>query len=556
MAKNSSNQIHNYVPFARKYRPKNFGELLGQEVLVKTLSYCINNNRLAQAHLLTGIRGVGKTSSARIIAKTVNCTNPQDSKEQKASYIMPCESCENCISFNNHNHPDIIEIDAASRTSIDDIREIIESSEYRPLLGKMKFFIIDEIHMLSKSAFNALLKIVEEPPEHVIFIFATTEVQKMPLTVISRCQRYDLRRLNFNEVHKIADNIAKQEGLKFDEEALKIIAARSEGSARDATSMMDQAASYMHYFGDGETINAKLIEQMLGLVQTDSIIKLIQLIIANNPKSAIDLLERIYNSTSNLENFVQSISDALAELCKYKIIDKYKNPLYEPYLEQINTILIGTSFSRLSILWQIFSKGALELKQTHNELVCVEMLIIKAVYACNLPPAEEIMQIESEKIIETHESESKSPIKPVRPIVNNFAEEPSQKINKKEVDDGNSEQVKSDNNLVDHNLLDFLKFCHKNNEFQTYYFLLNEIEIGSFTNNELALIGECSKDMQSKIEGLLTDWSSKNWQISIRKDDKIESLKQKMLKKVKLAEDYQIIKKYFPDANISDILLG
>lgn len=164
----------NYIPFARKYRPSKFSELLGQEVLVKTLTYCIQNQRLAQAHLLTGIRGVGKTSSARIIAKTVNCTDLQD----KNGEITPCDKCKNCESFNNHNHPDIIEIDAASRTGVDDIREIIESSEYRPLLGAMKFFIIDEIHMLSKSAFNALLKVVEEPPEHVIFIFATTEVQK------------------------------------------------------------------------------------------------------------------------------------------------------------------------------------------------------------------------------------------------------------------------------------------------------------------------------------------------------------------------------------------
>jgi len=178
-----SEEILKYIPFARKYRSTSFYELMGQEVLVKTLSYCIANNRLASAYLLTGIRGVGKTSSARIIAKTVNCTDLKSHGEQ----IAPCLQCDNCISCTKQNHPDIIEIDAASRTGVDDIREIIGSSEYKPLLGAYKFFIIDEIHMLSKSAFNALLKVIEEPPPHVIFIFATTEVQKIPLTVVSRC---------------------------------------------------------------------------------------------------------------------------------------------------------------------------------------------------------------------------------------------------------------------------------------------------------------------------------------------------------------------------------
>ena len=321
MSKNNSN----YIPFARKYRPSTFSELLGQEVLIKTLTYCIQNSRLAQAHLLTGIRGVGKTSSARIIAKTVNCTDLQISKEQ----ITPCDKCKNCESFNNHSHPDIIEIDAASKTSVDDIREIIESSEYRPLLGQMKFFIIDEVHMLSKSAFNALLKVIEEPPEHVIFIFATTEVQKIPLTVISRCQRYDLRRLNFDEIYMLAQNITEQENLKFEDEALKIIAIKSEGSARDAVTMIDQAASYVHNASDSEVVTAEIVRRMLGLFGIDTIIKFTQLIIANDPATAIGLLEEIYTNANSLEYFVQTMADFMAELSKSKVLVNYHNPLYQ-----------------------------------------------------------------------------------------------------------------------------------------------------------------------------------------------------------------------------------
>lgn len=277
MAKNSAR----HVPFARKYRPKNFKELLGQEVLTKTLSYCINNKKLTGAILLTGIRGVGKTSSARIVAKTVNCTSLLNDNLNNA---LPCELCKNCESFNKNTHPDIIEIDAASRTGVDDVREIIESSEYRPLLGEYKICVIDEVHILSKNAFNALLKLIEEPPPHVIFIFATTEVQKIPLTVLSRCQRYDLRRLSIEEILTLLKNIAQNENLKFEEEALKIIALKSEGSARDATGILDQASSYIHHMDQNDIITAKSVNQMLGLVQISTILRLVRLIIDGNTK--------------------------------------------------------------------------------------------------------------------------------------------------------------------------------------------------------------------------------------------------------------------------------
>ena len=536
MSKSSST----YIPFARKYRPTNFSELLGQEVLVKTLSYCIKNDRLAQAHLLTGIRGVGKTSSARIIAKTVNCTDRQSQGDE----ISPCEKCKNCVSFNNHSHPDIIEIDAASRTSVDDIREIIESSEYRPLLGAMKFFIIDEIHMLSKSAFNALLKVVEEPPAHVVFIFATTEVQKIPLTVISRCQRYDLRRLTFDELHVLARNIIKQEKLKFDDEAIKIIAIKSEGSARDATSMIDQAASYVHNSGDSDIITAEVVGRMLGLLQTSTVIKFAQLIIANDPKAAIELLEQIYANANSLESFVQTMSDFFAELSKSKVITNYHNPLYESYSNEIADLLIGTSLSRITVLWQIFSNGSLEIKQSHNELACAEMLVIKAIYACNLPSVEEILDAEiiSTPVAAAFQIEEKE-VSVVAESAVKFEAAPKQDIATK--------IVESDNTKI----FEFLKFCHKNKEMDVYYLLLNEVGVDSFDGGRIELVGKISNSIQGKLEKLLQDWSSSEWKVLIQKRDKISSLKDKMLEKVKLTGDYQTIKNNFPDANISDIIL-
>jgi DNA polymerase III subunit gamma/tau len=532
--------VSNYIPFARKYRPSNFSELLGQEVLVKTLTYCIKNDRLAQAHLLTGIRGVGKTSSARIIAKTVNCTD----KQEKDNQIAPCEECKNCVSFNNHSHPDIIEIDAASRTSVDDIREIIESCEYRPLLGAMKFFIIDEIHMLSKSAFNALLKVVEEPPAHVVFIFATTEVQKIPLTVISRCQRYDLRRLTYDELHVLAKNITIREQLKFEDEALKIIAIKSEGSARDATSMLDQAASYVHNAGDSDVISADVVGRMLGLLQTSTVIRFAQLIIANDPKSAIELLDQIYANASSLESFVQTMADFFAELSKSKVIPNYHNPLYKSYSNEIADILIGTSLSRITVLWQIFSNGTLDIKQSHNELACAEMLVIKAIYACNLPSLEEIMDADSAPISAPQE----------------FKIEEKKSVDESEVTEKFEHQLKvpvvanassEDNSRI----FDFLKFCHKSKEMDVYYCLLNEVEIVSFENQKLDIAGKIAGAMPSKIENLLKAWSSLDWKVATRKQDAVFSLKDKMLEKVKLTGDYQTIKNNFPDANISDIIL-
>lgn len=513
-----------YIPFARKYRPSKFSELLGQEVLVKTLTYCIKNDRLAQAHLLTGIRGVGKTSSARIIAKTVNCTDLQINEEQ----ILPCDKCKNCESFNTHRHPDIIEIDAASKTSVDDIREIIESSEYRPLLGQMKFFIIDEVHMLSKSAFNALLKVLEEPPQHVVFILATTEVQKIPLTVISRCQRYDLRRLTFDEIQIILRNIANSEKIQFEEEALKIIAIKSEGSARDAVTMIDQAASYVHNASNSEIVTAENVSQMLGLLSTNIIVKFTQVIIANDSSAAINLLEEIYAKANSLESFVQTMADFMAELAKSKVMPNYHNPLYKSYSTEIADILIGTSLSRITILWQIFSNGVSEIKKSHNELISAQMLIIKAIYACNLPSAEEIMDA-NDVNNSIPVSSIKAPIQEKEPL----------------------ETIKPATEEV----FDFLKYCHQESEMEIYYLLLNEVEVKEFGSKKMLIAGNVNINVATQIEKLLKNWSQKDWKVATAKQNKIISLKEKMLDKVKQAGDYQVIKDYFPDANISDIIL-
>lgn len=509
-----------YIPFARKYRPADFSQLMGQEVLTKTLSHCIAHDRLFQAYLLTGIRGIGKTSSARIIAKTINCTEPKFTNE----IALPCNVCSNCSSFTAHNHPDIIELDAASRTSIDDIREIIESSEYRPLLGRYKFFIIDEIHMLSKSAFNALLKIIEEPPTHVIFIFATTEAQKIPLTVISRCQRYDLRRFSFDEILALLNKITNAENLQVEEAALRIIANFSEGSAREAVSILDQLTSYVLKTQNGNLIRSQDTTEMLGLIGTNVILNITQLIIANNPRAAIELLQQIYFKSGNLLNFVQEIAVFIAELCKYKVINNYNNPIYNDYLTEITDLIIGTSLSKLTILWQIFNNGELELKRTHNELICVEMIIIRAIYAYNLPNIENILDLNQEL---------------TEPI-----EKPSPTFT-----------AESNSSKNFDNIYDFLKYCRQNLAIEICYCLMNEVEINSFSNGSANIKGTITTKTINEVKNLLKNWSGIEWNIIVTKSDNIKSLKQELMEKVKNSENYNLIKNYFPDADISDIIL-
>ena len=516
MANNSAR----YVPFARKYRPKNFKELLGQEVLTKTLSYCINNKKLTGALLLTGIRGVGKTSSARIIAKTVNCTSLLNDDLNNS---LPCESCKNCESFKNNNHPDIIEIDAASRTGVDDVREIIESSEYRPLLGEYKIFVIDEVHMLSKNAFNALLKLIEEPPPHVIFIFATTEVQKIPLTVLSRCQRYDLRRLSIEEILVLLKNIAQNENLKLEEEALKIIALKSEGSARDATGILDQASSYIHNVSQqNDIITAESVNKMLGLVQISTILELVKLIIEGNTKEALKLLEEIYMNSGNLEHFVEQIADLIASLTKEKVIAGFHEPMYKNYGKEITDILLKISLSRLSMLWQIFSNGTNQIKSSHNELITAEMLIIKAIYSCNIPDIENLLD-KSSQIAELN------------------VEQPAPSTNPKAE--------------INRNIFDFLKFCHGQNEMELYYVLLNEVEVKNFTEPLIEIAANSKISQEKNLKSMLHKWSGIEWNIVICKQDKINSLKQELLKKAKASEDFTVIKNNFPNADVSDIIL-
>ena len=376
-----------YIPLALKFRPKKFADLRGQDVLVKTLSSAIIHSRLSHAYLLTGIRGVGKTTSARIIASVVNCENPIIN----GTNIEACTICNNCQSLANGNHPDIIEIDAASRTSVDDVRSIIDSSEYRALLGKYKIFIIDEVHMISKNAFNALLKTLEEPPANVMFIFATTEVNKIPVTIISRCQRFDLRRFNIDEVTNLLKSIAQTESIKYDDNAVALIALKSGGSARDGVSMLDQAwmLSETH---DDKKINIALVRSMLGISSLDVIVDFVSHIADQNVEAALKVLESINISGSDLVYFFENTLDVIGYLTKISTITDYSDPEFKPHHDKLKAIAIKLHLGILTIFWQIISKGIVELRHSHNQFLSAEMLAIRAIYASLLPSPKDAIE--------------------------------------------------------------------------------------------------------------------------------------------------------------------
>lgn len=380
-----------YQPLAIKYRPKAFANLMGQDVLARTLSSAIINERIASAYLLTGIRGVGKTTSARIVANAINCENPKiNGKEVEA-----CGECANCKAVKAGNHPDIIEIDAASRTSVDDVRQIIESSEYKSFLGKYKIFIIDEVHMISKNAFNALLKTLEEPPKNVLFIFATTEVNKIPITILSRCQRFDLRRLSPGEIEGLLTKISESENIQFEKDAITLIAAKSEGSARDAISMLDQA-SLLATANNNGMVSLDLTREMLAITSLDLVIEFIENILAQNVDETLKVVSKVNSNSGDILYFLENVLDVIGYLTKLASTDNYSEDLYSTYSEKLLKISKDYSVAIFTMIWQIFSKSIAEIKTSHNQFLSTEMAAIKAIYAAKIPTPLEIAENQKE----------------------------------------------------------------------------------------------------------------------------------------------------------------
>jgi len=380
-----------YRVLARKYRPQDFTGLIGQDALVRTLRNAFAAGRIAHAFMLTGVRGVGKTTTARIIARALNCIGPDG--KRKAPTIDPCGVCEPCTAIAESRHVDIQEMDAASRTGIDDIREIIEGTRYAPASARYKVYIIDEVHMLSKQAFNGLLKTLEEPPPHVKFIFATTEIRKVPVTVLSRCQRFDLRRIETEAMITHLAGIAAQENIAIEPLALSSIARAAEGSVRDALSLLDQAIA--HHAGEASsTITGDSVRAMLGLADRGRVFDLFEKLMGGEIALALGVLKELYNAGADPLVVMQDLLEITHFLTRVKVAPGAEGFFDGGSSEAQRAVMMAGKLSVASLTraWQMLLKGLLEVRDAANPLPAAEMALVRLAYAADLPPTEQLMR--------------------------------------------------------------------------------------------------------------------------------------------------------------------
>ena len=375
-----------YLVLARKYRPETFDDLVGQDAMVRTLRNAFAADRIAQAFMMTGIRGTGKTTTARIIAKGMNCVGPDG---QGGPTTQPCGQCEPCRAIMEGRHIDVLEMDAASNTSVNDIRDIIDSVHYAAASARYKIYIIDEVHMLSTSAFNALLKTLEEPPAHVKFIFATTEIRKVPVTVLSRCQRFDLRRIEPEVMIGLLRKIADAEGATITDEALALITRAAEGSARDATSLLDQAISH----GAGET-GADQVRAMLGLADRGRVLDLLELILRGDAGGALRELGGQYADGADPLAVLRDLAESTHWISVAKITPEAAEDPTTPEAERTRGLALAQALPMraLTRMWQMLLKAIDEVRQAPNAMMAAEMAIIRLTHVADLPSPEELVR--------------------------------------------------------------------------------------------------------------------------------------------------------------------
>ncbi len=372
-----------YRVLARKYRPASFEALIGQDAMVRTLSNAIDSGRLAHAFLLTGVRGVGKTSTARLIAKALNCVGPDGNG---GPTMTPCGVCDNCISIAESRHMDVMEMDAASRTGVDDVREIIDAVRYAPVSARYKIYIIDEVHMLSKNAFNALLKTLEEPPPHVKFLFATTEIRKVPITVLSRCQRFDLKRISTDMLIRHFKNICAQENVSIDTDSLALIAKAAEGSVRDGLSMLDQAIAH-----GGGTIESHMVRDMLGLADRSRVLDLMSAILLADANAALDNVRDQYDRGADPATLLSDLLELTHGITRARVAGTLPDAA-EAERSKITQWATQMSMPALQRLWQILNKGIAEVQTSPSAIEAAEMVILRLIYAADLPDPADLLK--------------------------------------------------------------------------------------------------------------------------------------------------------------------
>ena len=555
--------MNNRKVLSLKYRPQNFDQLIGQESMAIAIQNAIAMDRVPNAYLLTGIRGVGKTTTARIIAKAINC-NKKFGTEEKCSKDEYCH-CEAII---DSSHMDILEMDAASKTGIDDIREILESSQYLPASAKYKVFIIDEVHMLSKQAFNALLKTLEEPPAHLKFILATTEVKKIPVTILSRCQRFDLRRIKMDEMQNFLRNISTKEEAKIDDKALAIIAKASEGSVRDALSILDQAIITFNL--QEEEITEDKVRDMLGLADQTRVIELLSYIIQGSQKEALQEAEDIFNIGADPKLIVQSMLEIIYLISRTKTFGTIENDLSVSESESllIKKIADEVDLTYISMLWHFTLKGIEELNFMPNPFLSFQMLLIRLAHLKNMPDPQSLLQdnnFDTEIDSEDTESSSAAQVESVisKTQIKNTIQEKKEapKVKPEILNEIKEEKNQSDNAEIK-SFQDLIDLANKHKEIELKFDLERNVRIVRFEQGkiDISFNENLSKDFIKNISLKLNEWTGKRWIISLSKDqgettvfDKKNKIKAELLEKMKQSDSYKKILEAFPDAELVDV---
>jgi DNA polymerase-3 subunit gamma/tau len=546
---------NNSKVLALKYRPQVFDDLIGQEVVAETITNSIKANKIPNAYLFTGIRGIGKTTTARIVAKGLNCLKGIEN-------LCKEDLCDNCKSIANASHIDVLEMDAASKTGVDDVRDLIEFSRYGPTSAKYKIFIIDEVHMLSKQAFNALLKTLEEPPAYLKFIFATTEIKKIPITVVSRCQRFDLSRIKSTELFEFIKKIKDKENGKVSDEALKLIVKISEGSVRDALSLLDRGLLSLD---QNTELDLNAAQKIFGYFDKSQLINLFELILKGDEEKVINIYRKIYDQGVEPKVF---INDFLEILYYFKNINSLS-------LESTNFSLNDEEFSKIKeisnqvnseiliLFWQFAVSSLEELDVVSNQHLSIEMFLIRLMHLSSIKLKQDTKKEQTSYNIDDRiqkkekEDEFEDNTRAINQIKNVAQEEKHKPDVKQEVE-------AIDKNLIN-SFEDLLDICTQKKEIKLKYELEKNVNLVKFERNriEISFNDNLDKDFVKDLSSKLFEWTSERWIITFSKSkgemsvkEKQKNKKDKLINEVKSSEAYKIVMEKFPDAELVDVKLN
>ena len=535
---------------ALKYRPQTFNDLIGQEVVSETILNSIRANKVPNAYLFTGIRGIGKTTTARIVAKSLNCSKGIENLCQE-------DLCENCEAITNSNHIDVLEMDAASKTGVDDVRDLIEFSRYGPTSSKYKIFIIDEVHMLSKQAFNALLKTLEEPPEYLKFIFATTEIKKIPITVVSRCQRFDLSRIRSNELFKFIKKIKEKENGKATDEALKLIVKISEGSVRDALSLLDRALLSLD---SKKELDLNAAQKIFGYFDKSQLIDLFDLVLKGDQNKVIENYRKIYDQGIEPKVF---INDFLEILYYFKNINSLtlegtNFSLNDEEFDEIKKKSENIDNETLILFWQFTIKTLGELDIVSNQHLSIEMFLLRLIHLVDFKPKNNVNDENFKIDIEDNDQKQISPKIVNKEIVNQIKNVAQEKKTKPQI----QVETKITNEIKIESFYELLNVCSIKKEMKLKYELEKNVNLVKFENGriEISFNDNLDKNFVKDLSSKLLEWTNQRWIISFSKSqgkmsikDKEKEKQKELIENAKKSNLYKTMLDYFPDADLIDV---